>query len=114
MVSVLGISFSSLAGAYRQPIGSDTLSFYGSQTLNVTLRPRLEVMILGDVATSAAPSPALPRSRVGTIIAGGTDFVEATCDGGTTASIALCRVVCVSPAWGAHASMLTTSSSLSS
>jgi hypothetical protein len=77
------------AGAYRQPIGSDVLVFFGANAANVTVRPRLEVIITGRaIPVPAPPAPLYPVGKVGTIVDGGTDSVEVTCDGGKVAWIA--------------------------
>jgi hypothetical protein len=89
-------TFSNRNGAFRVGNGSDVLSFWGSSSAP-ELRPRLTLVVQsrGAAVPPPMPSPAYPVGPVGTIVAGGTTFVEATCDGGAAAGVCACVRVCM-------------------
>ncbi len=74
-----------VAGAFRQPYGSDTVSFFGVDAVNASQVPRLLLKVdAADAAPlpSPAPTPELTPSQPGTIVAGNRTSIEISCDGG--------------------------------
>jgi hypothetical protein len=70
------------AGARRVANGSDTLGYFGCQANDTATRPQLLLTVSGPGPEFPQPSPAYPRGSPGTIVAGGFEMVEITCDGG--------------------------------
>ena len=83
------------SGAYRNnAIGMSYLSFYGGNTAQTTLMPRLEMVVNGPGPTLPIPVPTPPPNTPGVVLSSSDTSVEVSCDGGGSLYPALSLLAC--------------------
>ena len=68
------------AGGYRTGTGADNVRFYGSSSTQ--FRPYMVLKTIGPGPKVPVVLPDIPRNQRGTVVAGGANSIEITCDGG--------------------------------